>query len=80
MGVMSGMRVLEFEAIGPAPFGTMRRGEHSEAALIDWGFNCDAIHRLRDSGLGTGDAMRTVRLDFSRRYRLSVGKLIFCGT
>jgi crotonobetainyl-CoA:carnitine CoA-transferase CaiB-like acyl-CoA transferase len=65
MGVLSGIRVVEFEAIGPAPFGTMlladmgadviridRAVAPGDVALRDWGFDAAAIERLRALGLG----------------------------
>jgi alpha-methylacyl-CoA racemase len=69
MGVLSGIRVLEFEAIGPAPFGTM--------LLADMGAEVLRIDRPVAAGdLGpksagkrfdlTGRGRRSVTLDLSR--------------
>ncbi|WP_152223736.1 CaiB/BaiF CoA-transferase family protein [Pseudomonas sp. SCB32] len=69
MGVLSGIRVLEFEAIGPAPFGTM--------LLADMGADVIRIDRpLAHDDLGpkmsgpkvdiTGRGRRSVTLDLKR--------------
>ncbi|MGH8807569.1 MAG: CoA transferase, partial [Noviherbaspirillum sp.] len=69
MGVLSGIRVLEFEAIGPAPFGTM--------LLADMGADVMRIDRpVANSDLGpkfdnprvdiTGRNRRSVTLDLKR--------------
>ena len=62
MGVLSGIRVLEFEAIGPAPFGTM--------LLADMGADVLRVHRAvqaEDLGIKGGN-----RLDITGRGRRSV--------
>ncbi|MBB3176648.1 CaiB/BaiF CoA-transferase family protein [Variovorax sp. Sphag1AA] len=69
MSVLSGIRVLEFEAIGPAPFGTM--------LLADMGADVIRVNRAVEAGdLGfksegrnidiTGRGRRSVTLDLKR--------------
>ncbi len=75
MGVLSGIRVLEFEAIGPAPFGTM--------LLADMGADVVRIDRAAaPSDLGpkfdsprvdiTGRGRRSVTLDLKRPEAVGV--------
>ena len=61
MGPLSGLRVLEFEAIGPAPFGAM--------LLADMGADVLLVDRPTDSQLGLG---RERHVDVMLRGRRSV--------
>ena len=61
MGPLAGLRVLEFEAIGPGPFGAMM--------LADMGADVLLVDRLTDSRLGFG---RERRFDVMLRGRRSV--------
>ena len=64
MGVLSGIRVLEFEAIGPGPFGTM--------LLADMGADVIRIDRpVPHSDLGPPKAAGP-RIDITGRGRRSV--------
>lgn len=69
MGVLSGIKVIEIEAIGPAPFAGMMLADHGAEVL--------RIDRVAASGLGIGDSdptrdplgrgKRSVALDLKRR-------------
>ncbi len=61
MGPLSGLRILEFEAIGPVPFGAMM--------LADMGADVLLVDRPTDGELGFGRARRT---DVMLRGRRSV--------
>jgi alpha-methylacyl-CoA racemase len=63
MGVLSGIRVLEFEAIGPAPFGTM--------LLADMGADVVRIDRPVAPG-DLGPKLEGPRVDITGRNRRSV--------
>jgi alpha-methylacyl-CoA racemase len=63
MGVLSGIRVVEFEAIGPAPFGTM--------LLADMGADVVRIDRAVMSG-DLGPKLDNPRIDITGRNRRSV--------
>ncbi|OWP49747.1 CaiB/BaiF CoA transferase family protein [Pseudomonas nitroreducens] len=63
MGVLSGIRVLEFEAIGPAPFGTM--------LLADMGADVVRIDRPQAPD-DLGPKMSGAKLDITGRGRRSV--------
>ncbi|MBM7061293.1 CoA transferase [Pseudomonas sp. UL073] len=63
MGVLSGIRVLEFEAIGPAPFGTM--------LLADMGADVLRIDRPLAPG-DLGPKLDGPRVDITGRNRRSV--------
>jgi alpha-methylacyl-CoA racemase len=69
MGVLSGVKVIEIEAIGPAPFAGMMLADHGADVL--------RIDRVAESGLGVAEAdpardplgrgKRSVALDLKRR-------------
>lgn len=63
MGVLSGIRVVEFEAIGPAPFGTM--------LLADMGADVIRIERPVANG-DLGPKFDAPRIDITGRNRRSV--------